>query len=98
METALDPTIALVTLDGQVFDATKVRALELYALLFAFFFHFLVIIFFHCMVNPAICFPPDGCRNNGHCVSPGICSCARGWSGAKCQNGTIEYNSRACMH
>ena len=41
METALDPTIALVTLDGQVFDATKVRALELYALLFAFFFSLL---------------------------------------------------------
>ena len=38
METALDLTIALVTLDGQVFGATKVRALELYALLFALFF------------------------------------------------------------
>lgn len=49
-------------------------------------------------VNPAICFPPDGCLNNGHCVSPGICSCARGWSGAKCENGTTECYSIIAVH
>ena len=43
METALHPTIALVTLDGEVSDATKVRALEL---LFKHLFRFLVTIFF----------------------------------------------------
>ena len=47
METALHPTIALVTLDGEVFDVTKVRALELYVLLFTHFFPcFLVTIVF----------------------------------------------------
>ena len=51
--------------------------------------------FFLFAFHPAICFPPDGCLNNGHCVSPGICSCARGWTGAKCQTGMIACYSIA---
>lgn len=41
----------------------------------------------------AICYPPDGCRNDGYCVFPGQCSCRNGWRGAKCDEGiTISYS------
>lgn len=33
----------------------------------------------------AIC--PQGCRNNGACVAPGICSCPAGWVGGACHLG-----------
>ena len=38
----------------------------------------------------AICFPPDGCRNGGHCAQPGICSCTTGWRGPACADGNDE--------
>lgn len=33
----------------------------------------------------AVCTP--SCMNGGTCTSPGICSCAEGWSGVRCQEG-----------
>ena len=38
--------------------------------------------------DQATCFPPDGCLNGGHCVSPGHCSCAAGYRGLRCEEGT----------
>ena len=33
----------------------------------------------------AVC--PQGCRNGGSCVAPGICSCPDGWVGGACHTG-----------
>lgn len=35
--------------------------------------------------SAAIC--PQGCRNGGSCVAPGICSCQEGWIGGACHTG-----------
>ena len=41
----------------------------------------------------AIC--TGGCLNGGTCSSPGVCTCAPGWTGSNCEQGTysIYYNS-----
>lgn len=36
-------------------------------------------------VSVAIC--PQGCKNGGSCVAPGICSCPDGWIGGACHTG-----------
>lgn len=36
----------------------------------------------------AIC--PQGCRNGGLCVAPGICSCPEGWLGGACHIGKLD--------
>lgn len=38
--------------------------------------------------NAAIC--PQGCRNGGVCVAPGICSCPEGWLGGACHTGEFQ--------
>lgn len=35
----------------------------------------------------AIC--PQGCRNGGICMAPGICSCPEGWLGGACHTGEL---------
>lgn len=42
----------------------------------------------------AIC--PQGCRNGGVCVAPGICSCPEGWLGGACHAG--EFKLRPNTH
>ncbi|NWI86981.1 VWDE protein, partial [Pitta sordida] len=53
-------------------------------------------------VNPAdlsILFPlaicPQGCRNNGACVAPGICNCPAGWFGGACHLAVCKL---PCQH
>ena len=33
------------------------------------------------------------CENNGQCVDDGVCQCAPGWSGDKCQTGECHYHT-----
>ena len=40
--------------------------------------------------DKAVCYPPDGCLNGGHCVAPGHCSCAAGYRGERCDEGEGE--------
>ena len=44
------------------------------------------------LLTTAVCFPPSGCLNGGYCYSPGLCACASGWTGEKCDEG-ISLNS-----
>lgn len=51
--------------------------------------------------HAAIC--PQGCRNGGMCVAPGICSCPDGWLGGACHTGestlppnTQHYHTHQC--
>ncbi|KAG7216457.1 hypothetical protein INR49_001943 [Caranx melampygus] len=41
----------------------------------------------------AIC--PQGCRNGGICVAPGICSCPEGWLGGACHTAVC---SKPCLN
>lgn len=34
---------------------------------------------------------PQGCRNGGVCVAPGICSCPEGWLGGACHTGELGH-------
>lgn len=45
-------------------------------------------------LSTAIC--PQGCRNGGICVAPGICSCPDGWLGGACHTG--EFVARTSAH
>lgn len=36
-----------------------------------------------------------GCYNNGTCVAPNVCECARGWTGRDC---SVPVCSQTCMH
>ena len=44
----------------------------------------------------AIC--PQGCRNGGLCVAPGICSCPEGWLGGACHTGESNLSSHRPKH
>ena len=37
-----------------------------------------------CYFSTAICTPV--CDNGGTCTSPGVCTCATGWSGSRCKD------------
>lgn len=63
-----------------------------------FFFMFL----FHAEQTPlwfvshaAIC--PQGCRNGGLCVAPGICSCTEGWLGGACHMGEFPKTDNVLL-
>lgn len=42
---------------------------------------------------PCVAICPQGCRNGGICVAPGICSCPEGWLGGACHTGELKPNS-----
>jgi len=50
----------------------------------------------------AVC--PQGCRNGGSCVAPGICSCPDGWVGGACHTGEGNHGHApfsllpVCLH
>ena len=43
-----------------------------------------------CNFSAAVCFPPSGCANGGHCIAPGYCSCTTGWQGERCDEGICK--------
>jgi len=30
---------------------------------------------------------PQGCKNHGTCILPGVCACTSGWTGSDCAKG-----------
>lgn len=48
------------------------------------------------VTHSAIC--PQGCRNGGICVVPGICSCPEGWMGGACHTGKFPTTKHIHMH
>lgn len=48
-----------------------------------------------CGLFAAIC--PQGCRNGGSCVAPGICSCPEGWLGGACHTGESRLSRPASL-
>ena len=39
--------------------------------------------------NECVLVCPAGCFNGGYCSSPGICTCASGWTGNDCRQGMM---------